>query len=146
MAEFSDEINKTRVADLTCVGKLLEDSKAFAAPGARRDTGTCLNFMALPSEITAPVGIAETRPAKFNVDTPLYTGGENRSVVKAYVGIASNLAPGQPLAFDTDGRRLNIPSSDTIGTMPKIDMSPPGRLKFDQKFSGALVVGVNVQF
>jgi|GEM_PF-5813455 len=151
MADIADDGLKLQVADLSCAGKLLEDTKRLSMGGQKvehlhltrgPEANNCITFTSVMAD-TSPVA-APTRPM-FKTDGPLFSQNDGQTVVKAFIGVGSNLAPGRPLAFDTDGRILDF-SSPVNANVSKIENpSPPSNLKFD-KFSGSLVLGVNVRF
>jgi len=151
MADIADEGLKLHVADLSCAGRLLEDTKRMSM-GRQKvehlhlskgpESSNCITFTSVMADTSTAA--APTKPM-FKTDGPLFSQNDGQTVVKAFVGVASNLAPGRPLAFDTDGRMLDF-SNPVNANVGKIENpSPPSNLKFD-KFSGSLVLGVNVRF
>ncbi|MBS2008136.1 MAG: hypothetical protein JST01_13900 [Cyanobacteria bacterium SZAS TMP-1] len=153
MADISDhQPLKLSIPENSCVGKLLDDSKPMLAPGPHKiehiglhkgpDPQICLNYLSVSADSPLPAKTA--RSTAFQTEGPIVPTGD-KAVVKAYLGVASSLAPGQPLAFDTDFRRLDFSTNENTAANP-VDISPPRLLKFDNKLSGALVIGVNMRF
>ena len=154
MADISDEGLKLQVADISCAGKLLEDTKRLTMGGQRvehlsvarsGETASCITFTSMDADSSLTSSLS--KPPLFKTDGTFKGQTDGQTVVKAFFGVASNMAPGRPLAFDTDMRMLDFGAANPMAAT--IDSSPaaPSNLKFDNnKLGGTLIIGVNVRF